>query len=115
MHIGPNEDVVFFNDAATTENNPPTQIDPLPAEAWSNRGSARQAKGDMGGAIRDYDRAIELNPKYSMSWNNRGLARRANGYGDGAVGDYDRALEPNAHNAAARRLGAPIFRKIVFT
>jgi len=83
---------------------------------------AREAKGDLDGAIADYDRAIELDPKLAISYHNRVLAQKAKGDldagivrgfsptrgeyyinrgitkegkgdHDGAIADYNRALE----------------------
>ncbi|MGN8545251.1 tetratricopeptide repeat protein [Bradyrhizobium sp. 13971] len=44
------------------------------AIAYNNRGNAYAAKGDYDGAIRDFDRSIELNPTYTKPFNNRGVA-----------------------------------------
>ena len=38
------------------------------ARAYGNRGIAKQAKGDLDGAIADYDRAIELDPKFAHAY-----------------------------------------------
>ena len=61
--------------------------------AYSNRGVAKKAKGDLAGAIADYNRAIELDPKYAAAYYNRGLAKKAKGDLDGAIADYNRAIE----------------------
>jgi len=58
-----------------------------------NRGYAKQAKGDLDGAIADYTHALELDPKHASVYNNRGNAKRAKGDLDGAIADYARALE----------------------
>jgi tetratricopeptide (TPR) repeat protein/DNA-directed RNA polymerase subunit RPC12/RpoP len=44
--------------------------------AYSNRGVAKKAKGDLDGAIADYNRAIELDPKLAIASNNRGNAEK---------------------------------------
>jgi hypothetical protein len=36
-------------------------------------------KGDMSGAISDYDRSIKINPRYVEAYCNRGAAKRAKG------------------------------------
>jgi Flp pilus assembly protein TadD len=58
-----------------------------------NRGFAKQAKGDVDGAIADFNRAIELDPKQPRAYMNRGFAKPAKGDHDGAIADYNRALE----------------------
>ena len=60
---------------------------------YYNRGIAKQVKGNLDGAIADYDRAIELNPRYAHAYTNRGRAKRVKGNLDGALADYDRAIE----------------------
>ena len=61
--------------------------------AYSNRGVAKKAKGDLDGAIADYNRAIELDPKDASAYYNRGNAKKAKGDLDGAIADYNRAIE----------------------
>jgi tetratricopeptide (TPR) repeat protein len=65
------------------------------ADAYNNRGFAKQTKGDLEGAIADYSRALELNPRYATAYHNRGIAKRARGDLDGSIADYSRALELN--------------------
>ena len=38
-------------------------------------GSDKYAKGDLTGAISDYDQALKLNPKFAKAYYNRGLAK----------------------------------------
>jgi len=61
--------------------------------AYSLRGHARFHQGDLGGAISDYDRALEINPQDAIAYCNRGLARGAKGDHDGAIEDFGHALE----------------------
>src|ERR1035438_2183057 len=58
-----------------------------------NHGNARRAKGNLDGAIADYNRAIELNPKFAYAYNNRGLAKRAKGDLDSAFADFNKATK----------------------
>ena len=63
------------------------------AIAFNNRGFAYYSKKDYDGAIRDYDRAITLQPKYAPA-----LVRRANAYQEkrqyeGALADYEAATQ----------------------
>jgi tetratricopeptide (TPR) repeat protein len=66
------------------------------------RGTCRHARGDLGGAIADFGRALEVDPGYPEAWNNRGAARYALGDLAGAVTDLDRALEARPRYAEAR-------------
>ena len=63
------------------------------ARDYCNRGVARQKKGDLDGALADFDRAIKLNPQDETAYNDRALAKMAKGDLDGALADYDRALQ----------------------
>ena len=60
--------------------------------AYNNRGVAYGAKGDLGRAIQDHDKAIALNPDYAESYNNRGVAYGKKGDHDHAIQDYDKAI-----------------------
>ena len=66
---------------------------PKDAGAYYNRGIAKSDKGDLDGAIADYDRAIELNPKYARAYNSRGNAKDDKGDSDGAIADYTQAIK----------------------
>jgi tetratricopeptide (TPR) repeat protein len=44
------------------------------AKLHTNRGVERKRKGDLDGAIADYDAAIKLNPNDLFAFNNRGNA-----------------------------------------
>ena len=65
------------------------------AADYNNRGNAKQEKGDIDGAITDFNQAIEINPKYSEAYNNRGDAKLATGDLNGSIDDYNRAIEIN--------------------
>jgi len=49
------------------------------AEPWKNRGIARQARGDLDGALADYDRSIRLRPKVASTYSNRGTVHHLKG------------------------------------
>jgi tetratricopeptide (TPR) repeat protein len=63
------------------------------ARDYCNRAIARQRKGDLNGALADFDRAIKLNPQDEIAYNDRALAKMVKGDLDGALADYDRALQ----------------------
>ena len=44
------------------------------AIAYNNRGDAYATRGDFDLAIKDYDKAIQLNPAFAKPFNNRGVA-----------------------------------------
>ena len=59
--------------------------------------------GDEGGAIADYDQALQLGPRQAAAsvYENRAVARHALGDYPGAVADYDEALHRAPRSAAA--------------
>jgi tetratricopeptide (TPR) repeat protein len=73
-------------------NTEAIRLKPDYAEAFYNRALARDAKGDLEGAIADYNEAIHLKPDFADAFNNRGNARRAKGDVEGALEDYDEAI-----------------------
>jgi len=81
------------------------QLKPDFAEAYNNRGFARQRKADLDGALRDYDEAIRLKPDYATAYYNRANTRRDKGDLDGALRDYDEAirLKPDSADAHNNR------------
>jgi Flp pilus assembly protein TadD len=60
--------------------------------AYLNRGVAFKNMGRFDEAIRDYDRAIALNPSYSKAFYDRGVAFNSMGQVDKALADFDRAI-----------------------
>jgi tetratricopeptide (TPR) repeat protein len=76
---------------------------PRYAEAYNNRGAARQATGDLAGAVADFDRALGLlnGPAAASVHENRAAARYALGDYRGAVADYDEVLRLIPREAAA--------------
>jgi lipoprotein NlpI len=59
---------------------------------YNSRGLSKQVKGDFGGAIRDYDQAIRIDPTNAVSWINRANAQHAQGNFEAALSDYDRGI-----------------------
>lgn len=75
------------------------------AKAAQARGAELHRKGDLQGALREFDRAVRLAPGSDLAWYNRGLVRRDLKDCQAAVGDFDRALEiqPRLFNALYQR------------
>ncbi|HEC56454.1 MAG TPA: tetratricopeptide repeat protein [Candidatus Syntrophoarchaeum butanivorans] len=71
------------------------------AKAYYNRGLvyAEQEKYDE--AIKDFDKAIELNPDDAEAYHNRGIAYTKLGEYDEAIKDFDKAIELNPDDAEA--------------
>jgi len=49
------------------------------AEAYCSRGFAHAEKGEYDLAIKDYGKAIDLNPDYALAYYNRGFAYQGKG------------------------------------
>jgi tetratricopeptide (TPR) repeat protein len=62
------------------------------AFTYNNRGNARKGKGDLDGAIADYNKALESQPRFAEAYYNRGLAFQTKDELDGALRDYSTAL-----------------------
>ena len=86
-----------------------TGVDPgiraMTPDGFLGRGVLLLEKGDIAGAIADYDRAIALNPNFVRAWCARAHARKLNDDLDGAILDLNRAIEidPNDKNTFYRR------------
>jgi tetratricopeptide (TPR) repeat protein len=68
-------------------------LEPNFARAWEGRGQARLNKGDLEGALTDFDRAIELKPDLAKAYANRALTRYALDNERGAEADAAKAIE----------------------
>ena len=76
-------------------------LNPQYADAYNNRGNAKNNLGDYNAAVADYNEAIRLNPKYANAYNNRGNAKSNLGDYNAAVADYDEAIKLNPKYANA--------------
>jgi tetratricopeptide (TPR) repeat protein len=63
------------------------------AAEWSNIGLAAYKAGNYDDAIKDYSKAIELDPKYSIAFFNRGHALSKIENYEQAIVDYTKAIE----------------------
>ena len=77
------------------------KINPKDADAYINRGNARDDLGDKQGAIDDYTQAIKINPNYALAYYNRGVVRYDLGDKQGAIDDYTLAIKFNPNYADA--------------
>ena len=71
------------------------RIDPDDYIAYLNRGTVRQAEGDLVGAFADFTEAVRRNPDYYLAWYSRGTERLARGDHAGAIADYTETLRIN--------------------
>ncbi len=77
------------------------RLNPKYADAYNNRGNAKNDLGKHQEAIADFDTALELNPQHHLAYYNRGNAKRALGKHQEAIVDFDTALELNPKYADA--------------
>ena len=77
------------------------ELNPAYAEAYVNRGSAKNSLGQHQAAIADYTRAIALNPTDAEAYYNRGNTKNSLGQYKEAIADFDRALELDPADADA--------------
>ena len=71
------------------------------ASDWVSSGNEKHKKGDLDGAMADYNRAIEIDPKCAEAYINRGNAKSEKGNPDDAIVDLSRAIEINPKFAEA--------------
>ncbi len=70
-------------------------------EAYSNRGFSRAMLDDLTGAIKDFDRAIELDPNSADAYNARGNVNAMAGKPAQSIRDFNRAIRCNRNFADA--------------
>jgi len=71
---------------------------------YTNRAYMWRAKGDLDGAIADYDQAIRQDPKYTTAYINRGTAWNTKRDVDRAIADFNEAIRLDPKNALAYRI-----------
>lgn len=69
------------------------ELNPNNAEAYNDRGFAKNTKGDFDDAIADYDKAIKLHSNYALAYTNRGLTKDLKGNHNGAIADWTEAIK----------------------
>ena len=79
------------------------------AIAYTNRGKAYRDKGKAELAIRDFDRAIELDNHNGEAFYNRGLAFRDRGETGRALREFEQAVTYDKHNANALNILSHIY------
>ncbi len=62
------------------------------AETFTSAGVTHLQQGEFDRAIRDFDRALALQPGFVVAWKNRGLANKGKGDYERALADYDQAI-----------------------
>jgi Flp pilus assembly protein TadD len=63
--------------------------------AYNNRGLTKSRKGNLDGALADYNRAIELSPTTAGPYINRGILKKKLGDTKGSSADFSRAVQLN--------------------
>lgn len=77
------------------------RLNPEYADAYFNRGIAKQGLNQYADAIKDYDKVIEINPGDADAYINRGIAKQDLKQYAAAIKDYDKAIEINPENENA--------------
>ena len=88
--------ITYYTEVISLDSD--SSIVPL---VYYNRGSAYQSKGEIDRAIKDYNKAIKLNPDYAIAYYNRGNAYQSKGEIDRAIKDYNKAIKLNPDNTSA--------------
>lgn len=73
-----------------------------------NRGILRISKGDVQGALADYDAALALNPREPEAWLNKAFAYLRNGDARGALPFFDSAVALKTREPAMAHYGRGI-------
>ena len=78
---------------------------PISARTYNLWGNEKFKQGDYGGAISDYDEAIQLKPDYADAYNNRGLAKHELGGHTAALVDFNEAIQLKPELSVAYTIG----------
>jgi len=71
------------------------------ADEYYDSGVEKLDSGDYQGAMKEFDKAVEINPKYVDAYYSRGMAKAKLGDDRGAIEDYNKAIEINPSYADA--------------
>jgi len=63
------------------------------AIAYTNRGELKRRLGDTEGAMKDLNKAIEIDPNFALAYISRGALKERLKNTDGAMEDYNKAIE----------------------
>ena len=75
--------------------------EPKTSEDFNRRATGRMAKGDLTGALADYDQSVTLDPSNMQATYHRGLARQAKGDLSGALSDFNSVINVDPKNSKA--------------
>ena len=89
--------IELFTTCIEKEYNSPLNM----AIGYYGRGQAHYTTGDLDGALRDYDKSIELNPKYAESYVFRGILYNDLKHFKKAVQDFTSAIDLSGDNLYA--------------
>lgn len=89
----------------------PTPVPTLDYAFYRKRADENNFKGEFDLALKDYNKAIELNPKDSVSYLNRGRAYINTKSYDLAILDFDKTIELNPKDSMAFFIRADIYEK----
>jgi tetratricopeptide (TPR) repeat protein len=70
-----------------------------PEVEYTNRGTTHSKKGNYREAIKEYDKAIEVNPSYTVAYYNRSVAYTKTGQYDRAINDCNKVLQLDPKHA----------------
>jgi tetratricopeptide (TPR) repeat protein len=73
--------------------------DSKPELAYTNQGTTYSKKGKYKEAIKEYDKAIEINPGYKLAYYNRSVAYTKTGQYDRAINDCNKVLQLDPKHA----------------
>src|SRR5206468_1813713 len=94
-------------ESAADSKNDRMSLAPAPPAAEESdedpidRGIEKAKKGDLDGALADFNRAIELDPKNAAAYYNRASAKMLKKDAAGAIADYRRVIELDPKNVGA--------------
>jgi tetratricopeptide (TPR) repeat protein len=112
-HAGPLEDCEQVQDIDRRIRGCTDRIRQFPkdAAAFFNRGSAYLSKGDLGLAIADNTKVVQLDSGYAAAYYHRGIAYEISGSYDPAIADFGKAIEVNPRYGEALDARARVYLK----